>query len=97
MAEGKGYCINAKNILCHEMIGLFVKAKPAGKNGVAIEGKIVDETKNAFMVEIKGDEKMIAKNGTIFEFMLGKEVVAVRGSDILYRPEQRIKALWRFC
>ena len=97
MVEGNGYSISAKNLLCHEMIGLLVKAKTAGKNGKEIEGKIVDETKNAFIVEGRGDEKMVAKNGTRFEFMLGSEAVAVNGSDILYRPEQRIKALWRFC
>lgn len=76
------------------MIGLAVKAKSAGK---MIEGKVVGEEKNVFMIESKGDEKMVAKKGTEFEFLIGEEKAVVMGSDIMYAPEQRTKALLRFC
>ncbi len=94
MLEGKNYRITAKNIWCHEMIGLGVVAKSAGKT---VEGKVVDEKKNVFIIEDKGDEKMAAKKGTEFEFILGQEKVSVMGNDIMYAPEQRAKALLRFC
>ncbi len=96
MVEGREYCISAKNIRCHEMIGLRVKVTGKGTDA-RIEGKVVDEKKNVFVIESYGDEKMVAKKGNMFEFTLGNEKAMVRGNDILYRPEQRIKALWRFC
>ncbi len=100
MLEGNGYRITAKNLLCHEMIGLMVKA---GMKAIAWKGKamasgtIVDETKNVFVVESKGVERMVPKKGNWFEFVLGDEMAMVMGDDILYRPENRVKALWRHC
>ena len=94
MLEGSNYRITAKNIKCHEMIGLCVVAKIAGK---AVEGKVVGEKKNVFIIETKGDEKMVAKKGTEFEFTLGQDKASVMGNDIMYAPEQRTKALLRLC
>ncbi len=47
MLEGENYCITAKNLLCHEFIGLPVRVESStDKNKAKISGTIIDETKN---------------------------------------------------
>jgi len=75
----------------HELVGLEVEVKNSTHKGyIGMKGVVVDETKNTFIVEIEGKEKMIPKKGTRFKFDV-KGVVEVEGKDILYRPEDRIK------
>ena len=95
MLKGEGYCISAENILSHEMIGLNVKVQSNDMNKNTIKGLVVDETKNTFVVETNSGEKIVPKNECVFGFQLGKDVAMVDGKKILYRPEQRLKALIR--
>ncbi|MBD3389699.1 ribonuclease P protein subunit [Candidatus Micrarchaeota archaeon] len=53
------------------------------------EGKIVDETKNTFVIEAGKKEKIIPKKGSVFE--IGRMIV--RGDEIMFRAEERPKKL----
>ena len=97
MLKSEHYCISRENIAAHELIGLEVRvaqSTDAARKGIS--GKIVDETKNVFVVEkMDGVEIKLPKAECGFEFSLGNEKVLVDGKKILYRPEQRLKALSR--
>jgi len=86
--------MNNKNLSKDELIGMHVKIKNCtdpswiGKSGI-----ILDETKNTFLIKINKDEKKIIKKTAIFEFELDKKKVALDGSKIAYKPENRIKKI----
>lgn len=79
-----------------EYIGLRVKVLRApGREREGIEGKVIDETKNTFLIE-KEDGRVvkIPKAGTLFRFVDAKgNSFDVDGSRILYRSEERAKKL----
>ncbi len=56
---------------------------------VGLRGVVADETRNTFLVETPKGEKRVPKRGTSFTFGTGG--ASVRGSDLLFRPEDRIK------
>ncbi len=75
-----------------ELIGKKVKiVKCMDPSWIGREGKIVDETKNTFKIEINGKEKIIAKDTAVFEFTIGDNVYHINGLRLKYRPEERIK------
>jgi len=81
-----------KNILRHELIGLWCKVVNASnKSQIGIEGKIVDETQKTIVLETKNGLKRIQKKGSTFRLKLDKCWVEILGDDILARPEDRIK------
>jgi ribonuclease P protein subunit POP4 len=53
-------------------------------------GKIVDETKNTFLIEFENKRKRIAKSIAVFRFEECGKII-LDGSRINYRPEDRIK------
>lgn len=74
-----------------ELIGLQVEvAKATDPSHVGVKGRVVDETMKTLVIEQEGREKMIQKKGTVFRFDT-RGGVEVRGEDILFRPEERIK------
>ncbi len=97
MLKSGNYCISRENIMAHEMIGLEVRvAKSTDRGRQGVKGRVVDETKNVFVVEnMEGAEMKVPKAECEFEFTLGSEKVLVDGRKILYAPAQRVKALWR--
>ncbi len=54
-----------------------------------MSGKIVDETKNTFVIETGDREKRIPKKGSVFE--IGGKIV--RGDQIMFRAEDRPRKL----
>ena len=72
-----------------ELIGLDVEVLSAPYSGIT--GKVVDETKNTFTIESAGTEKMVPKPGNVFRFVTEKGTADLNGSEILFRPEDRIK------
>ena len=74
-----------------ELIGLAVEVRSPhpGWNGLA--GTIRDETKNTFLVETAGSEVLVPKTGQEFVFRIDTERFVVRGADIQFQPEDRIK------
>jgi ribonuclease P protein subunit POP4 len=80
------------NIHKHELIGLYVKVQDSYDEGlIGLEGRIVDETKNTFKIEILGSEKTIPKNGTHLSVRIANEDVRIDASKLRFRPEDRIK------
>jgi len=95
MLKTEHYCITSENILSHEFIGLETRVYSKDKNKQKINGKVVDETKNLMLIEKNGEIKKIPKKEAMFEFKIGKKTVKVDGKKILFKPEQRLKVLWR--
>ncbi len=54
---------------------------------VGLKGKIVDETKNTFIIVKEGSKKTVLKKGTVFTI----ENVTITGDSIIGRCDQRIK------
>jgi ribonuclease P protein subunit POP4 len=80
----------------HEWIGLSVKIVDAtDRYMIGIEGRIVDETKNMVVIEINDNvEKKVPKKGTVFEFTVNGEKIRLKGSECMFRPEDRVKRVW---
>ncbi|MGQ4914938.1 MAG: ribonuclease P protein component 1 [Candidatus Asgardarchaeia archaeon] len=89
--------ITPHNIVNHELIGLNVYiVRHANPNSNNIKGIVIFETKNMLIIK-KENGKIIkvTKNG-IFRFTLpDKTVVEVDGNLIKYRPEDRLKRVFR--
>ncbi len=89
--------ITAWNVLAHELIGLEVKITGGvPRRNIGLSGKVVDETEHTIVIEDNlGNEKRIAKKGIIISLLLTGGCVELKGSDIEYKPEERIKKYWR--
>ena len=72
-----------------ELIGLDVEVLSAPYSDIS--GKVVDETKNTFTIESAGTERMVPKPGNVFRFAYEGRNIDIIGSEILHRPEDRIK------
>jgi ribonuclease P protein subunit POP4 len=91
----KNYCIDEKNFLCHELIGLKARVHESpDASKKKIFGKIVNETMNTLTIETKDGEKIVPKKEVVLKLSLpNKKTVLVEGKNIVFRPEDRIKAL----
>lgn len=86
--------MDEKKIARDELIGHHVKIKECtDPSWVGKTGKIIDETKNMFVIETKNQEKRIAKKTATFEFQVQGEKITIVGSKIAFRPENRIKKI----
>jgi RNase P/RNase MRP subunit p29 len=74
-----------EDVLQSEFIGRHIRVKSK-----KIEGMVIDETKNSFLVKTKTGNKRVLKNNSIFTF----DDIDVNGKLILMRPEDRIKIKW---
>ncbi len=86
---------NAKNLGNHELIGLNVQVYRANSDELSYEGRVVDETKNTFVLETLGRDNRIAKHGHYFDFLLDNSSVRMNGDKISFRPEDRTKKVKR--
>jgi RNase P/RNase MRP subunit p29 len=76
----------------HEFIGTEVQILSSSDgrfNGKSV--RIVDETKNTFRVSMEGKERTIPKKGTILSMKLGNDNIRINTSELMFRPEDRIK------
>ena len=79
-----------KEFLLSELIGEEVRIARASSKGLqGFEGRIVDETRNTFLIEGAKGRKVVPKEGNWFAF--GK--VTVQGKLLVCRPEDRTKVL----
>ena len=75
-----------------ELIGLDIEIVNAkNKSLIGLKGKIVDETKNTFIIEVDSKEKKLLKDQVTLIIHFEKEKVKVEGKLFLGRPEERIK------
>lgn len=73
----------------HEFIGLPIRIADATDATLqGVKGTIIDETKNTFVIQNDG-KKRVPKCHAVFEI----DGVEVRGDDIAYRPEDRIRKI----
>lgn len=86
--------INAENILFHECVGLTTRiAHSSEKSMEGIEGKILDETKNTFHIQLSRHKRIVVpKSIATFHFYLGSEV-AVEGYKLVGDSGYRISKL----
>ena len=54
-------------------------------------GLIIDETKHTFLIEIHNKQKRIAKQTATFAFEYQGKRTIVKGTHLVFRPEDRIK------
>ena len=81
--------MNKSDIMRSELIGLDVLVLSAPFSGIS--GRVVDETKNTFTIESAGTERMVPKPGNVFRFAYEGRTIDIIGSEIMHRPEDRIK------
>jgi ribonuclease P protein subunit POP4 len=81
-----------KSITRDELIGqqVFI-SKCSDPTWIDISGVIVDETKHTFLIETKEKVKRIAKEIATFSFDVLGTSKHVQGSNLRYRPEERVK------
>jgi len=83
---------NKKRLARSELIGLDVKIiESENRFNRGIKGKIIDETKNIFIVKTEKRKKKIIKNQCVFEFKLKEKNIQLNGKSLTIRPEERIK------
>jgi len=92
--------IKFKNILYHELIGLYCEVFNVNKSFTGICGIVIDETKKTLLiekiVEDKIKEKLVPKDVSIFHFKLPDgDWVEINGKILVNRPEDRIKRKYR--
>ncbi len=80
-------------IIQHEFIGLKAKVvKSANPSCEGIEGRVIDETRNTFVLMRNGIEKRVIKETSVFHFTYPDgTIVEIEGKLLVGRPEDRIK------
>ena len=58
---------------------------------VHLSGLIIDETQKTFLIETNKKQKRIAKQTATFAFEYHGKKTIVKGTRLVYRPEDRIK------
>ena len=72
-----------------ELIGKKVRVEKTG-----IIGTIIDETKNTITIETTKESKRVDKKNHDFIITSAQGEISIRGSEIIARPEDRIKHNW---
>lgn len=76
----------------HELIGLNVEIVSSTHPGyVGLQGRVVDETRRMLVIESDGTERKVPKASCVFEFDDMGRKERVRGSEIEFKPEDRVK------
>ena len=84
--------MKAKDVVKGEFIGLTIEVTGA-KNPtlIGLKGKVIDETRNTFMITIGGTMKRLIKDQVTITATIKKKTVTIDGSVLVARPEDRIK------
>jgi len=81
-----------KDILREEWIGKHVKiVNSTNKYNIGINGKIINETKNIFVLITNNGERKIMKSNNTFQIKYNKKKINVKGIAMQLSPEERIK------
>jgi ribonuclease P protein subunit POP4 len=81
------------DIICCEFVGLDAEiTKSKHQNSVGASGKIIDETRNTFIISSEGKKKVVAKDSSSFRFNFRDgTIVEIHGRLLVGRPEDRLK------
>ena len=83
---------NKKRLARSELIGLDVEVIESENHfNRGLKGKIIDETKNIFIVKTEKGKKSIIKDQCVFEFKFKEKNIKINGKSLTTRPEERIK------
>ncbi len=83
---------NKKGLARSELIGLDTEViESENRFNRGLKGKIIDETKNMFIVKTEEGRKSIIKDQCVFEFKLKEKNIQINGKSLTTRPEERIK------
>jgi ribonuclease P protein subunit POP4 len=84
--------MDEQSLVKDELIGRNVRIlQCTDPTFVNICGIIIDETKNTFLLENDDKQIRIAKNSAVFEIEYDQKKITIKGSRLLYRPEDRTK------
>ncbi|MBI5229160.1 ribonuclease P protein subunit, partial [Candidatus Micrarchaeota archaeon] len=84
--------VESREFLLGELIGKKVLVeKSSCKDMQGIDGLILDETQNTFLLEAKSGRKIVPKTGCTFFFP--ESGIRVEGKLLICRPEERTKKL----
>jgi ribonuclease P protein subunit POP4 len=80
-------------IVQQELVGLDAKiVRSSNPDCVGLEGKVIDESRNTFLILHKNKKRIIIKDTSVFDFTLpGGTIVELDGEAIIGRPEVRVK------
>ena len=79
-------------ITSDELIGRTVTIiECSDPSWVHLSGLIIDETQQTFLIETNKKQKRIAKQSATFAFEYHGKKTIVKGTRLVYRPEDRIK------
>ena len=81
-----------RDIMRSEFIGTEIEVLSA-QCYAGTTGIVLDETKNTFIIGSAGTEKMIPKHGNEFALTYEGKRFVIKGSEVLHRPEDRIKKI----
>ena len=88
------------NIIRCEFIGTEAKVAQSRHPGyVGISGRIIDETRNTFVILHEEKRKIVVKDSVVFHFRFSDgTIVEINGKLLVGRPEgrlkKRIRRLW---
>lgn len=76
-----------------ELIGTQAKiTRNSHPGNVGMSGKVMDETRNTFVVLRAGKRKTVAKDSSTFQFKFpDSTIVEIDGRILVGRPEDRLK------
>lgn len=81
------------DIIRYELIGTEAEvAKSTDPSYAGISGKVINETRNTFLILSEGQKKRIIKESALFRFKFSDgTVVEIDGKLLVSRPENRLK------
>jgi len=81
------------DIIRYEFIGTEANVAKSRHSGyVGISGKIIDETRNTFVILHEGERKRVIKDSAVFHFKFTDgTIVEIDGKLLVGRPEDRLK------
>jgi ribonuclease P protein subunit POP4 len=80
------------SIMSDELIGRIVTIiECTDPSWINKSGLIIDETQHTFLIETHKKQKRIAKQTATFAFEYQGKTTIVKGTRLVYRPEERIK------
>ena len=85
--------VNKRDFMRSEFIGLDVEVLSPGHGCEDFHGKVLDETKNTFLVQNGLREVVVPKPCNEFLFTYEGTKIRINGSEIQHRPEDRIKKI----
>jgi RNase P/RNase MRP subunit p29 len=88
--------ISPEFLIYHDLIGFEVSLKHKSKpqdSEFLFKGTIIDETKNIVIVQKGKQIKKYIKSEFIFRIKLNRDTLEVDGSQLVGKPENRLRSL----